>query len=202
LVGHDGADDGVHVMAGLLNRWRDVVVDGVPVATGFVPVGDAVLCTNPLYGRGCSTGFWGASLMADAVAEYGHDTHGVLVAYDAALRSEIYPWYRAGVEQDGEARRVAAALLAGEDPDGDTTDPRTFMRGVFRDGLLPALRSDAVVLRAFFRTFNLLSTPDAMATDADIGNRVLAVWQDRENRPPEPALGPKRRSQLLEQLTA
>jgi hypothetical protein len=58
------------------------------------------------------------------------------------------------------------------------------------------------VLRAFFRTFNLLSTPDAMATDADIGNRVLAVWQDRENRPPEPALGPKRRSQLLEQLTA
>jgi 2-polyprenyl-6-methoxyphenol hydroxylase-like FAD-dependent oxidoreductase len=200
LLGQDGADDGVHVMAGLLNRWRDFVVDGSPVATGFVPVGDAVLCTNPLYGRGCSTGFWGATLLADAVAAHGADSHAVLVAYDQSLRAEIYPWYRAGVEQDAEARRVATALMAGDDPDGDTTDPRTFMRGVFRDGLLPALRTDAVVLRAFFRTFNLLSTADSMATDPDIGARVLAVWQERDNRPPEPALGPKRRAELLELL--
>ena len=49
----------------------------------------------------------------------------MLLAYEAALRAEIYPWYRASVEQDAEARRVAAALLAGEDPDGDITDPRT-----------------------------------------------------------------------------
>jgi hypothetical protein len=121
----------------------------------------------------------------------------MLLAYEVALRSEIYPWYRASVEQDAEARRVAAALLAGDDPDGDPNDQRSFMRAVFRDGLVPALRRDPVVLRAFIRSLNLLTAPDAIIKDADVGARVLAVWQDRDNRPPEPALGPKRRADLL-----
>ena len=76
------------------------------------------------------------------------------------------------------------------------------MRSVFRDGLLPALRTDAVVLRAFFRSFNLLTSPEAMATDPDVGARVLAAWQDRDNRPPEPLLGPKRRADLVALLPA
>lgn len=192
----------VHVMAGLLNRWRDYVVDGEPVATGVVAVGDAVLCTNPLYGRGCSTAFWGAHLLADAIAACEGDVRDIALAYDASLRSEILPWYRSGVEQDAEARRVAAAHLAGIDPDADTTDPRTFMRAVFRDGLLPAMRTDAVVMRAFFRSFNLLTAPDALAKDADVGARVFAVWQDRENRPPEPRLGPAHRADLLALIAA
>lgn len=189
--------EAVCVMAGLLNCWREYVVDGEPVALGLLPVGDAVLCTNPLYGRGCSTAFWGADLIADAVNSHPHDLRALALAYDDALRAEIYPWYRASVEQDGEARRVAAALLAGRDPDADATDPRTFMRGVFRDGLVPAIRSDAVVMRAFLRSFNLLSAPDAMATDVDISSRILAVWQDRGNRAPEVALGPKHRREFL-----
>ncbi len=124
------------------------------------------------------------------------------VAYDQALRDELLPWYRSTVMQDADARRVAASLLAGDDPDADTTDPRTFMRSVLRDGLLPALQVDAVVLRAFVRTFNLLSTPDAMMTDQAVFNRVLAVWQDRDNRPAMPLLGLKHRSELLELLAA
>jgi hypothetical protein len=161
-----------------------------------------VLCTNPLYGRGCSTAFWGANLLADAVAACDGDLRDIALAYDASLRAEIHPWYRSGVEQDAEARRVAAAHLAGIDPDDDTSDPRTFMRAVFRDGLLPAMRTDAVVMRAFFRSFNLLTAPDALAKDADVGARVFAVWQDRENRPPEPRLGPANRSDLLALIAA
>ena len=72
------------------------------------------------------------------------------------------------------------------------------MRAVFRDGLVPALRRDPVVMRAFFRALNLLTAPDAIVKDPDVAARVLAVWQDRDNRPPEPDLGPKRRSDLLE----
>ena len=63
----------VHMMAGLLNKWSDYVVDGEPAAIGLVPVGDAVLCTNPLYGRGCSTAYWSAHLLAQAVAEHPDD---------------------------------------------------------------------------------------------------------------------------------
>ncbi|MEO7369682.1 MAG: NAD-binding protein, partial [Ilumatobacteraceae bacterium] len=172
--------ESVHAMAGLINRWRNFVVDGQVVATGFIPIGDAVLCTNPLYGRGCSTAFWGAHLMVAAIDANASDTEQMLLDYDAALRAEIYPWYRASVDQDAEARRVAAALLAGHDPDRDTSDQRTFMRAVFRDGLLPALRRDPVVLRAFFRALNLLTAPDTMIRDQDVGARVLAVWQDRD----------------------
>jgi hypothetical protein len=156
-----------------------------------------VLCTNPLFGRGCSIAFWGAHLLAEAISAFPDDTREVALAYNASLQAEIVPWYVSGVQQDADARRVAAALLAGEDPDGDVSDPRTFQRAVFRDGLLPAARSDATVLRAFFRALNLLTAPDAMIHDADLGARVFAVWQDRDNRPPEPKMGPERRADLL-----
>ena len=187
----------VHFMAGLLNRDREFVVNQRPVATGLVAVGDARLCTNPLLGRGCSTAMWMAELLADAVADHRGE---VELAYDAAVRREIEPWYRSAVMQDAEARRVAAALLAGADPDDDASDPRSFLRSVFREGLLPALRLDAVVLRAFVRNFNLLSPPDALMTDPDVGARVLAVFQDRENRAPEPPLGPQQRADFVAAL--
>ncbi len=190
----------VHLMAGLLNKWSDYVVDGEPAAVGLVPVGDAVLCTNPLYGRGCSTAYWSAQLLADAIATHSDDLRAMAVAYDEALLTEIHPWYRSSVEQDREARRVAAALLAGEDPYGNASDPRAFTRSVLRDGLVPALRCDQVVLRAFIRNLNLLSPPDTLLTDADFGARVFAVLQMKDERPPEPSLGPETRAEFLAAL--
>jgi 2-polyprenyl-6-methoxyphenol hydroxylase-like FAD-dependent oxidoreductase len=194
--------DGVYVMAGLLNRHREYVANGQPLVLGMLPVGDAVICTNPLYGRGCSIGYWGAHLMSEALDSFEGDWIRLAVDYDAAINREIMPWYRAGVEQDAEARRVSSALLKGDDPDGDTSDPKTFMRSVLREGLLPALRTDPVVLRAFMRNLNLLTAPDAMTKDPEVMNRVFAVWQDRDNRPAEPPMGPKRRAEFLELLPA
>ena len=194
--------DDVYVMAGLLNRERRYVVDGTPLVLGMLPVGDAVICTNPLYGRGCSIGYWGAHLMAEQMLRHAADPLTMALEYDAAIQREIAPWYRSGVEQDAEARRVAAAHLKGEDPDVDSSDPRTFMRSVLREGLLPALRYDPVVLRAFMRNLNLLTAPDAIMKDPEVMNRVFAIWQDRENRPAEVAMGPKRRTDLLELLPA
>jgi hypothetical protein len=200
--GADPLTPDVHMMAGLLNKWSDYVVDGDPAAIGLVPVGDAVLCTNPLYGRGCSTAYWSAHLLATAITEHADDVRTMAIAYDEALRAEIHPWYRSSVEQDREARRVAAALLAGDDPYGDASDPRSFTRSVLRDGLAPALRSDQVVLRAFIRNLNLLSPPDALLTDADFGARIFAVLQTKDQRPPEPALGPATRADFLDALPA
>jgi hypothetical protein len=39
-------------MGGTIERYRRFVVDGVPVATGIVSVGDSWACTNPSLGRG------------------------------------------------------------------------------------------------------------------------------------------------------
>jgi hypothetical protein len=35
-------------------------------------------------------------------------------------------------------------------------------------------------------------------TDADVIGRVMAVYQDKDNRPPEPELGPDRAGLLAE----
>jgi 2-polyprenyl-6-methoxyphenol hydroxylase-like FAD-dependent oxidoreductase len=183
---------GINTMAGLLNRLRNFVVDGRPVALGVFAIGDARVCTNPLYGRGCSFAFWSADLLARSIADHPGDPTGQALAYHDAVAAEIEPIYRSTVTQDAEARRIAAALLNGENPDGDPNDPRTFMRSVLREGLFPALRVDAVVLRAFSRTLNLIDPPDVLMNDADLQGRILEVWNTRDQRPPEDPLGPDR----------
>ena len=185
----------VHVMARLLNRQRRFRDDdGRPSVLGFHAVGDAHTCTNPLYGRGCSLAMVQATLLCDALAEHPDDPHARANAFEDATAREIEPWYRAAVAQD----RFARAVAAGDEPPPD--DPQSFFRLVLRDGLLPAVRTDAQVLRAFLRTFNLLTPPDALLNDPDVMARVLEVFQDRDNRPPEPDLGPPR-AEMLATLT-
>jgi 2-polyprenyl-6-methoxyphenol hydroxylase-like FAD-dependent oxidoreductase len=182
----------VHVMARLMNRLRRFVDDdGEPTVLGFHAVGDAHTCTNPLYGRGCSLAIVQAALLADAAATHPDDAAARARQYEAASAREVEPWYHAAVAQDRRSRADAAGddLAAGD-------DEAAFMRTVMRDGLLPAMRTDATVLRAFIRTFNLLTPPDALLRDSDVIGRVLQVWQDRDNRPPEPVLGPPRDEML------
>lgn len=176
----------VHVMAKLLNRLRRF--DGV---LGFHAVGDAHTCTNPLYGRGCSLAMVQATLLADAVSAHGTDAEARAAAYEAASAEEIEPWYHAAVLADRDNRGEAS---------GDESDPRNFMRAVLRDGLAPAMRLDQRVFRAFLRTFNLLTTPDALMRDGELISRVIEVYNDRDNRPPEPDLGPPTRTAFLAAL--
>jgi 2-polyprenyl-6-methoxyphenol hydroxylase-like FAD-dependent oxidoreductase len=180
----------VHVMARLLNRIRGFVDgDGAPLVLGFHAIGDAHTCTNPIYGRGCSLAMVQATLLADACTEHPDDAVARSRAYEEASAREVQPWYDAAIAQDRQARAVDEGTSGEADP----------MRAIMRDGLLPAMRTDNVVLRAFLRTFNLLTTPDALLRDPDVIGRVLAAYQDRENRPPEPVLGPPR-EELLAQL--
>jgi flavin-dependent dehydrogenase len=197
----------VHVMARLVNRRRTFLDDeGGPRFLGLHAVGDSHTCTNPLYGRGCALALVQAQLLADAVAAHPDDPVARAIAYEEASAREIDPWYRAAVLQDREAREQAAAALAGTEGEPDTADdgtvePKAFLRELLRDGLMPAVRVDAVVLRAFLRMFNLLTPPDALVSDPDLINRVLAVYGERDSRPPDEPLGPER-DELLRRLAA
>jgi 2-polyprenyl-6-methoxyphenol hydroxylase-like FAD-dependent oxidoreductase len=194
----------VHPMARLRNRIRRFLVDGRPAALGVVAIGDAHTCTNPLYGRGCSLGIVHAELLADAVAAHRAFDDDFHLAFEAATAEEIEPWYRAAVMQDRAQRAEAHRLLLesrGETPEpDDDEDPeqvqRTFMRSVLRDGLLPALRTDATVFRAFLRGFNLLDSPEALMQDTVVMAKVLEAYQARDEREPEPPLGPDRDTML------
>ncbi len=172
----------VHVMAGLRNRYRPLVVDGAPLVLGFVAAGDASVCTNPLYGRGCSLALVHGFALADAWRAHPDDLAAFAREFAAFTERELVPWFRAAVFQDKQAR----------DPTPSAEDPRAFMNEVFRDGLLPALRTSPIVYRAFLRWFNLLASPEALMADAAVVNDVLAAYQEREHRPPEPPLGPDR----------
>ena len=193
----DGVSDpitDVHVMAGLRNRYRPLVDDaGAPLVHGYTAVGDAAVCTNPLYGRGCSLAFVHAFGLADALREHGDDGDGLGRAFAAFTDRELVPWFRSAVFQDAQARAMNEELAS--------EDPRAFVQAVFREGLLPAMRTSPLVFRAFLRWFNLLVTPDALMADTDIQAEVFAAYQDRANHPPPPVLGPDRDT-LLTNLPA
>lgn len=177
----------VHPMAKLLNRVRHDVVDGTPVAPGLVAIGDASVCTNPLYGRGCALGMVHATLLADALREHPGDPVGVSLALHEATTRELMPWYRASVMQDERNRRIAHGEASAEDE---------LTGSLIKDGLLPATRVDPEVFRAFIRMFNLLDSPDSVMTNAALIERVMKVWQDKDSREPEPPLGPPREELL------
>ncbi len=192
----------VRGMAGLRNRCRRLVEDGRPLALGVHAIGDAAVCTNPLYGRGCALAFVHAFLLADALAAH-RDPGDRALALDEATRRELEPWYRAARDQDRDGIAAAAALRRGEDPfetnrpDG-SVDPRAAMRSILRDGFLPLVRTDIDALRAFVRAFNLVDPPDAPMRNAALLPRVLAEHARRHARE-EVFLGPPR-DEMLEAL--
>jgi 2-polyprenyl-6-methoxyphenol hydroxylase-like FAD-dependent oxidoreductase len=196
----------VRAMAKLVNRRRRFVRDGEPLALGVFAIGDAAICSNPLYGRGCALAFVHAWEFEDALRDHAGELRGLALAFDEATRREIEPWYRAARDQDRESREISAAQARGESissasatQPGQPVDPKAFLRSVFRDGLIPALRSDIKVVRAFMRSFNLLTPPDALMKDPDVIARVLAAWRDRDQRAPVEIPGPER-SEMVELL--
>ncbi len=195
----------VHGMAKLRSMRRSWLVDGEPLALGVLPVGDAAIHTNPLYGRGCTFALVHAWLLGDAVREHADDLRALAAAFDAATERELVPWFEMSRRQDRAAAELAAHYTRGETPeewtpDGGVVDPKAYLRALFRHGVVPALRLDATVGRAFFRSFNLLDPPADLMKNPDLMVRVLRVFQSRDQRE-EPRLGPDRDA-LLRQLEA
>ena len=161
--------------------------DGQPAVLGFAAVGDALVQTNPLYGRGCTLAFVHAWALADALANEPDDPQRFALELERAVESEILPWYESSRAQDRDARQVAAEIASGGNPyraqdTGGHVDPRSYMRSLVRDGLAPAMREDAGLLRAFLRVFNLLEAPRDLMKDPLIFQRVLAFHAARGER--------------------
>jgi 2-polyprenyl-6-methoxyphenol hydroxylase-like FAD-dependent oxidoreductase len=154
----------------------DFVVGGRPVVTGLFAVGDSQVCTNPLYGRGCSLALVHAYLLAGVLSEHDPGGPEAASAFHQLTDAELVPWYQAAVAQDAESGAASDELGPGS---------------LVRDGLLPAARRDPHVLRAFLRVVNLLDVPTAPMSDPHVLGKVLEAFQERENRPPL-VLGPPR----------
>jgi len=195
----------VHKMANLTNTRRWLVEDGGPLALGFVAAGDAVIHTNPIVGRGCSLAWVAAFALAECLDAHGDDLRALALAYDARIERDIVPWYDLQVAQDRDAVEVAEAQERGDDPfvttrpDG-SVDPKGFMRSLVKDGLIPGLREDVVLLRTLLRTIHLLDPPGDMMKNPVVLQHVLDAYGRRERRATV-ALGPSRAG-LLERVAA
>jgi flavin-dependent dehydrogenase len=177
----------VAAMAGLENVRRFPVEDGAPCFTGLALVGDALIHTNPIVGRGCSLAAVNAFLLADALRAHPNDARAFALALDAAVEREIAPWYESVRVQDRNSIEMGALQRRGIDPfatnaaDG-SVDPKATMRAIVRDGFLPALREDVAVLRAYMRVFNLLEEPKDLMKDPRLFGTILASYNRRDTR--------------------
>ena len=181
----------VHGMGDLHSRWRDMVIEDRPATRNYFPLGDTLVRTNPLYGRGCSF----AAVSAEMLRETLEETTDPLErqrAYHARLRKELRPYYINQRTQDRSAIRQAEAAL--------TPGYRKSWRGrviesFFDDGVRIAVRSDIGLLRQAMRGFHMLEHPNKWLGKPGNFARVLYYWSRGKKRnarayPPSP--GPAR----------
>ncbi len=165
-------------MGQLQSRWRELTPEGRPVVLGFAPVGDSLVRTNPLYGRGCSFAAVSAHLLADALTASA-DPAQRLIAYRAGVERELRPYYDAMRQADqGAIRRARAALLPPKPPSLKARLAKSFLE----DGVAIAMREDVELLRAFLRGFHMLEHPQAWLKRPSNIARIVRVWARGKTR--------------------
>jgi flavin-dependent dehydrogenase len=105
----------VYPMAGIVDMYRRFVVDGAPVVTGLLAVGDAWACTNPSAGRGLSLGLVHATLLRDVLEVTGPDPAAQAMAWDTVTERELTPFFEAQAASDHERRAEMEAYREGRE---------------------------------------------------------------------------------------
>lgn len=159
-------------MGDLRSRWRDMAPDGKPLALNLFPIGDGLVRTNPLYGRGCSFAAVSGELVAATLSEIS-DPAERAVRFQAAVNAELRPYYLDMRTQDRAAiRRARHALNAAYRPRLRAKIIRSFAD----DAIAPAIRSDPALLREFMRGFHMLEDSRAWLKRPANAAKVLATW--------------------------
>ena len=162
----------VHGMGNLKSRWREAAPHGVPAALNLFSVGDSLVRTNPLFGRGCSFAAIEAHLLRDVLQATINPVERAR-RYGQAVRAELRPFFDDMREQDRSAARRA---LNGLDPNHRPSLRGKLLRGFIEDGVSVALRQDIGLLREAMRAFHMLAPPRAWLTRPSVLARILATW--------------------------
>ncbi|WP_433288043.1 FAD-dependent oxidoreductase [Pseudonocardia sp. CA-142604] len=179
---------GIQVMAGSPDRRRSFVVDGAPVVTGLVAVGDAVVRTNPSLGRGSATGLVQACTLRDVLRDVGPDRSDEFATrFAEAIEAVVGPLYRRTLAQDRNRMAEIQADIAGT-PHRPTGATWQLQRALQR-----LVRMDADALRIYMRSALHIEPLDPAVFPATLRAKIEAV---DDEAPPYPAGGPTR-AQLL-----
>lgn len=180
-------------MGGLRNRWRSVAVPGV------APVGDALLCTNPYYGRGVALGLVSVTLLADALdggGVGGGDGGDPALSYAAAAAEELEPWYHDGARYD-YLRTLWLRDARGEELGPDDAAVVHSDETRFHRSVLQAAVQDESVMRAYMRWLQTLEPPECLTGNEAVRKRVLDLVPTPQAQPGLPS-----REEILAVLAA
>lgn len=182
LVAHwlDGEplEDRVVTMSKIEDRWRSMVVDGEPIVTGLVAVGDAWACSNPSFGRGASIGMLHGVVLRDALRVAGGDDPYVLAhAFHAATAREVEPWFMWTRFQDRHRLAEIESLIGGEayEPDDERWELQQRLDG--------AVMRDPDLLRVAIRANLVLDPLDQALAAPGVTERVMELGADWREAP-------------------
>ena len=157
----------VHAFAGQEDRITDFVVDGRPVVTGLLPVGDSWARTNPGLGRGLSLGALHSVAVRDTLAETGaDDPHDLAVRFAERSETVVRPLVDATVDF---GRNRLADMAAERDA---APYPELGPAWMMSTALAAGARSDAVLARALSTIGSLLASPAEVFVDPDLVQRT------------------------------
>jgi 2-polyprenyl-6-methoxyphenol hydroxylase-like FAD-dependent oxidoreductase len=180
-------EDGIVTITKIEDRRRRFVVDGSPVATGVLAVGDSWACTNPSLGRGASLGLLHAVALRDLLRTDAAAAPVDLARHwDAVTEAELRPWYDATLFVDRHRLHEIEAFIAGEAYEPD--DPRWELE----KSLQAAAGRDPACLRAVIAIAHCLELPDE-ALSGGVTERALEFGGDWRDVPP---FGPSREELL------
>jgi 2-polyprenyl-6-methoxyphenol hydroxylase-like FAD-dependent oxidoreductase len=182
-------------MGNLHSRWRRLVKGDKPAVLGFFAVGDSLIRTNPLYGRGCSFAAVEAYVLRDVLSQSA-DPATRMMTYDQRLTHDVGPYYQSMLQQDRSAMRRAEQALT---PDYKPGLKSKMLKSFLEDAVTPAIRFDTNLLREAMRGFHMLEHPDAWLKRPRNLMRVLGYWARGKKRNAAgypPKLGPEREAML------
>jgi len=179
---------GIDVIAGIEDRYRRLVVDGRPVATGVVAVADAWACTNPSLGRGAAIGLLHAGCLRDVLRDVDPDDPEKLVRrFDEVTTAVAEPLYRMTLGFDRHRLAEIDADIAGTPY---RTDDKRWIVG---KATFAASLTDQDIARAYQSLGSLLATPDELFAEPGLLDRVLKLGA---GAPRYPLPGPARQELL------
>ena len=142
-----------------------------PVALNYFAIGDAAVRTNPLYGRGCSTGIVHAHLLEEVLHKFSNPKERAL-AFDRVTEEELRPIYQASLQEDRLGKKRASAIFQGKKID-EQRGIKQWLRASFGDALASASRENMHVFRGVMKSFNLMEKPGYFLKDNRIKRTIL-----------------------------
>ena len=175
---------GVDVMAGISDRERSLIVEGLPVATGVVPLSDAWACTNPSLGRGITMAMMHVDAFVPSISDHVDSPRDVAELWHTATETFVQPWHRATLSADRARNREMDAVRTGlVDPAGvsstavDKQDSQDL-------AFFSAMMSSQHAYRAGLEIGGLFATPQEVMARPEVQTAVAAAAADLPQFPP------------------